>query len=208
MKIEIYSDFSCPYCYIGERKLEKAIEEIDNNIDIEIVFKSYQLNTNAVKHEGEDINKLIAKKYGITYEDAKANNDAIINSAAEIGLNYNFDILTPNNTAMAHQVAKFAKDNGKEKVVVERLFKAYFEEGADLGELKTLLSLSKEAGLDIKNLKKALKNETFLAEVLMDQKKAHELGIQGVPYFIINEEITVSGARSIEHFKEVLNSAK
>lgn len=207
MKIEIWSDFACPYCYIGEKKLEKALEEFQDKDDVEITFRSFQLDPNGVKHAGEDINELLAQKYGISYQRAKEQNDSIINAAYDVGLKYRFDILTPNNTALAHEVAKFAKSQCLEKVVVERLFKAYFEEGSDLGDKETLLSLAKEVGLDTVKLEKSLNEEVYKNDVIMDQQNAYNNGIHGVPYFIINDKVAISGAQSISYFKEALNKA-
>ena len=211
MKIEIWSDFACPYCYIGEKKLEKALEEFGDKVNAEISFKSFQLDPNAEVRENAqviDINDHMAKKYGISYERAKGQNDSIVNAAAELGLKYRFDILKRNNTSMAHQIAKFAKDEDKEKALVNRFFKAYFEEGADIGNRKTLLALSEEVGLDIGKVEEILDKRTFLERVNADQEQAMKLGISGVPFFIINNKVTVSGAQSVANFKEALLEAQ
>lgn len=207
MKIEIWSDFACPYCYIGEKKLEKALKELDKQQDVEFSFKSYQLNTDAIKREGEDLSALIAKKYSIPYESAKNQIDNITQTAAELGLDYRFDIQIQNNTSLAHQATKYAKKQGLEKQFVDRFFKAYFEEGSDIGDMDTILKLSSEIGLDSIQLKKTLEEKTFLQEVDKDQNKAMGLGIQGVPFFIIDSKETISGAQSVDHFKEVLKRA-
>lgn len=207
MKVEIWSDFVCPFCYLGERKFELALAEFEHKEEVEISFRSFQLDPNATRHEEEDIHQLIAKKYGMTYEESKANNDQIVRAAAEVGLNYRFDILKPNNTAAAHQAAKFARKLGSEKVFIDRLFRAYFEEGADLGDLSVLLKLAEEVGIEREELEDHLKNESFLAEILEDQEQAKALGINGVPFFVINDKYTVYGAQSVDHFKQILNKA-
>ena len=207
MKIEIWSDFVCPYCYLGEKKLEKALESFENREDIDISFRSYQLNPDEVKHERGNYYEFIAKKYGVPNESAKARMDATKSEAAKVGLNYRYDIMIRNNTSLAHQAAKFAKDEGKEKILVDQLFKAYFEEGADLGNLETLLSLASEIGLNTDKLEKVLKEKSYLSEVAKDQMEASSIGITGVPFFIINDKVAVSGAQSIEHFKGALKKA-
>ena len=207
MKIEIWSDFVCPYCYLGEKKLEKALETFDDRESIEIIFRSFQLNPDEVKQEQGNYYDFISKKYGIPYEVAKTRMDSIKNEAAKVGLNYRYDIMIRNNTSIAHQAAKFAKDEGKEKILVDRLFKGYFEEGADLGNLETLLSLAGEIGLNTDKLEKVLKDKLYLSEVNRDQNEASSVGISGVPFFIINDKVAVSGAQSIEHFKGALNKA-
>jgi predicted DsbA family dithiol-disulfide isomerase len=206
MKIEIWSDIACPYCYLGEKRLEQAIKELDTKEEIEITFKSFQLNPNAVRIKG-DLNELIAKKYNTTYENAKRNNDSIVSAAKEAGLNYDFDNIIVNNTSMAHQASKFAKDYGKEKILADKFFKAYFEQSKDIGDLDTVLELAREAGLDADKLKKALAVKTYLTAVRQDQTLATSLGITAVPYFVIDNKVAVSGAQTVEHFKGALNKA-
>jgi predicted DsbA family dithiol-disulfide isomerase len=207
MKIEIWSDFVCPYCYLGEKKLEKALETLENKENIEIIFRSFQVNPNEVKHERGGYYNFISKKYGVPYESAKSRMDDLKNEAAKVGLNYRYDIMIRNNTSLAHQAAKFAKHEGKEKILVDRLFKGYFEEGADLGNLETLLSLAGEVGINTSELEKVLKDNYYLSEVAKDQMEASSIGITGVPFFIINDKVAVSGAQSIEHFKGALKKA-
>ena len=207
MKIEIWSDFVCPYCYLGEKKLEKALETFKDRDNIEISFKSFQLNPNEVKHEQGNYYNFISNKYGIPYEIAKERMDSIKNEASKVGLDYRYDIMVRNNTSLAHQAAKFAKNEGKEKIFIDRLFKGYFEEGSDLGDLDTILFLAGEVGLNISKLEKVLKEKSFLSEITEDQVDASKLGITGVPFFIIDDKIAVSGAQSIEHFKGALKKA-
>jgi predicted DsbA family dithiol-disulfide isomerase len=207
MKIEIWSDFVCPYCYLGEKKLEKALDEFQDKDNVEITFRSFQLDPNEVKHERGDYYEFISKKYGVPYESAKSRMDATKSEAAKFGLNYRYDIMIRNNTSLAHQAVKFAKDEGKEKLLVDSFFKAYFEEGGDLGNLDTLLSLAGKVGLNTGKLEKILKENSHLSKVTDDQKEASRIGITGVPFFVINGKVAVSGAQSIEHFKEALNKA-
>ncbi len=207
MKVEIWSDFVCPFCYLGERKFELALAKFAHKETVEIHFKSFQLNQNAENYSGKDIHQLIADKYHIPYAQAKSNNDRIIQAAKEVGLNYNFDILKPGNTQIMHQIAQYAKTVGKEKVLVDLFFKAYFEEGADISDTSVLLDLASKATLDTIEVQKHLTDKTFLNQVHEDQHDAQKLGITGVPYFIINDKITISGAQSPEHFLAALNQA-
>jgi len=207
MKIEIWSDFACPYCYIGKKRLEKALEELKKKEETEIVFKSFQLDPSGVRMELSDYSEYMAKKYNIPYDQAKAQVDGMVSSAKELGLDFRYDILIKNNMVLAHQIAKYAKTVGKDKVIVERFFKGYFEEGADLGDLQVLSTMSKEVGLDPQNFKKIIEQKLYLSEVLADQKQASDMGVRGVPFIVIDGKLSVSGAQSIEYFKLALEKA-
>ena len=157
--------------------------------------------------KGKDIHQVIADKYNITYEEAKANNDRITKAAAEVGLNYRFDILKLNNTQLAHEVAKYAESVGKGKEIVDLYFKGYFEEGLDIGNEEKLLELAQKAGLDIIDLKKQLAGEDLKAKVKEDEALARKLGISSVPYFVFDNKYAVSGAQEPEQFLKALNQA-
>ena len=207
MKVEIWSDFVCPFCYMGEKKFELALADFEHKDEVEIVFKSFQLQMGEVDVKGKDIHQTIADKYNISYEQAKANNDQIVKAAAKVGLNYRFDILKLNNTELAHEITKYAESVGKGKDLVDRYFKAYFEEGADIGDKERLIELADEIGLNIIELKKQLEQESLKAEIEKDKVLASKIGINSVPFFIINDHYTVSGAQSPEHFLKALNEA-
>lgn len=204
MKIEIWSDFACPYCYIGEKKLEKALAEIELQSSVEIKYRSFQLNVDAVSHQGEDIHGLIAKKYGIPYETAKAANENIVNVAAAVGLNFDFEQIKPGNTRLAHEVSKYSDSMGKGNEIADRLFAAYFEEGVNLSDENSLLELAEEIGLDKARVQEVLEQNRYTDNVAEDQKTARQMGINSVPFFIINDKETVSGAQSVAYFKMVL----
>jgi predicted DsbA family dithiol-disulfide isomerase len=207
MIIEIWSDFACPYCYIGEKKLEKAIAEMALDQPIDIRFKSFQLDVNAVSHAGEDINNLIAKKYGMPYEQAKAANNQIVAIAKDVGLDFDFDQIKPGNTGQAHELFKHADSVGKGEAMAEKLFAAYFEKGLDISNTDNLLELASAIGLDGDEVSKVFDQKTYKDQVLADQKTAGDMGINSVPFFVINNQYTVSGAQSVEHFKMALEKA-
>lgn len=207
MKVEIWFDFVCPFCYMGERKFEKALAAFEHKEEVEIVFKSFQLNMSQKDVKGKDIHQVIADKYNITYEEAKANNDRITKAAAEVGLNYRFDILKLNNTQLAHEIAKYAEGVGKGKEIVDLYFKGYFEEGLDIGNEEKLLELAEKAGLDITDLKNKLAGESLKAKVKEDEALARKLGISSVPYFVFDDKYAVSGAQEPEQFLKALNQA-
>ncbi len=207
MKVEIWSDFVCPFCYMGETKFEQALADFEHKDEVEIVFKSFQLPMGKTGVKGKDIHQTIADKYNITYEQAKANNDQIVNAAAKVGLNYRFDILKLNNTELAHEIAKYAESVGKGKDLVDRYFKAYFEEGIDIGDKEKLIELAAEIGINTTELKKQLDQDYLKAEIKKDEALAKKLGINSVPFFIINDRYTVSGAQDPKQFLKALNEA-
>ena len=207
MKVEIWSDFVCPFCYMGERKFEQALADFEHKDEVEIVFKSFQLAMGKEDVKGKDIHQIIADKYNISYDQAKANNDQIVKAAEKVGLNYRFDILKLNNTELAHEIAKYADSVGKGKDLVDRYFKAYFEEGVDIGDKEKLIELAEEIGLNTIELKKQLNQEDLKAEIKKDEVLARKLGINSVPFFIINDRYTVSGAQDPKQFLKALNEA-
>ena len=207
MKVEIWSDFVCPFCYMGERKFEEALADFEHKDEVEIIFKSFQLSMGKEDVKGKDIHQIIADKYNISYDQAKANNDQIVKAAEKVGLNYRFDILKLNNTELAHEIAKYANSVGKGKDLVDRYFKAYFEEGVDIGDKEKLIELAEEIGLNTIELKKQLNQEDLKAEIKKDEVLARKLGINSVPFFIINDRYTVSGAQDPKQFLKALNEA-
>jgi predicted DsbA family dithiol-disulfide isomerase len=192
---------------MGETKFKKALEDFEHKDEVEIVFKSFQLDMGKGDFSGKDVHAIIADKYNIAYKQAKANNDRVIKAAAEVGLNYNFDILKVNKTELAHEIAKYAESIAKGKELVERYFKGHFEEGLDIGNKDDLLELAQEIGLDITELKKRLAGDSLKSAVKEDESVAKKLGINSVPFFVIDNKYAVLGAQNPEHFLKALNEA-
>ncbi|MBS7527815.1 DsbA family oxidoreductase [Fusibacter paucivorans] len=204
MKIEIWSDFACPFCYIGETAMMKALEAMGLAESTVVEFKSFQLDVNAKRVPGKDLNEMLAEKYNISYEQAKTSNANIIKMAAEVGLHYDFDHIKPNHTGMAHEMHKFAEANGKGMEAAQLLFKAYLEDGVDIGEMISLLQIAEQIDLPPEALKEALDEKRYLEAVVTDQAIAHQQRIQSVPYFVIDRQYAISGAQSIDYFKMAL----
>jgi len=207
MKIEIWSDFVCPFCYMGKKKLEMALNEFEHKDEVEVVFRSFELNMSGESVKGKDIHQVIADKYHISYEDAKRNNDIIVKAAAEVGLHYRFDLLKLNSTRLAHEIIQYAKLKGKANELVNRFFQGYFEEGMDIGDREALIKLSEEAGLDIADLSKKLDSQQLKSEVKKDEDMAAKSNINAVPYFLIDNWYAVSGAQSPDTFLHALQEA-
>lgn len=204
MKIEVWSDFACPFCYLGKRRLELALEEYDKKDNVEVSFRSFELDPEAKKQYDVSIHELIANKYGISVEEAKASNSQIISQAKEVGLQYNFDDIIPTNTFDAHRLTQYAKSEGKGKEITERIFKAYFEESLNLSDHEILARLAEEIGLSKEEAMEVLASDKFTEEVRQDQKAAARYAVRGVPYFLIDDKYAISGAQPTETFLQVL----
>jgi predicted DsbA family dithiol-disulfide isomerase len=208
MKIEVWSDFVCPFCYIGKRRLEIALNKFENKDEVEVEFKSFELDPAAKMKYDESIHEIIAKKYGITAEQAKESNNQIILQAKAVGLNYNFDDIIPTNTFDAHRLSHYAKAEGKMNELSERILKAYFEDSLNISDHKVLAKLAGESGLDREKALKVLKSEQYVEDVRLDEHSASKHGVRGVPYFIFNDKYVVSGAQSPEVFIDMLKRVK
>lgn len=199
MKIEIWSDFTCPYCYIGKRKLELAMEQFEHRQFIQIEFKSYELAPDVCL----DLNEEKTKKYGTPNE--KINQ--MRSHAEEIGLTINVENLEEINTFNAHRLVKYAEKQGKELAVIDLLFKSYFCDGENIGDKNVLLSIAEKAGLDDKEVDSLLCLNKYGRAVQNDELIAKEIGIEDVPFFIFNEQLAVAGIQTVELFKNVLEES-
>ncbi len=205
MKIEVWSDYVCPFCYIGKRRLEMALEQFPHKSQVEVEFKSFELDPNAPKNSSQNIHEALSKKYGMTVEQVKQSNQSIGQQAALVGLDFRFDEMKPTNTFDAHRLAKFAKTEGNEPAVSEKLMYAYFTESKDLGDLETLADIAEVAGLDRQKALQVLNEKNAYAnDVRIDESLAQQYGVRGVPFFVINQKYAISGAQPLETFKDAL----
>jgi len=207
MKIEIWSDYVCPFCYIGKRRLEEALEQTGLREKAEVVFKAYELDPNSPAVSDTLIKESLAKKYGMSVEEAKKMTDNVVEQAKAVGLNYNFDIMTPANTFNAHRLAKLAEQEGFDKTVSESLLKAYFIDGEKIGTEDVLLRIAEEAGISRDRAKAVLDSDEFADDVRMDIAEAQQIGVKGVPFFVINRKYAISGAQPAEAFANALRQA-
>lgn len=207
MKVEIWSDFVCPFCYIGKRRFEQAMQQLPNREDIEVIFRSFELDPQAEREMKIDVHDLLAAKYGMTREQAKAANENVANQAKAVGLTYHFDTVIPTNSFDAHRLTHFAAKYGKMNEMAERLFKAYFTDSKHIGNRETLSELAAEVGLDKEEAAAVLVGNEYSDAVRADEDEGHRLGIRGVPFFVINRKYAVSGAQPSEVFLEVLQKA-
>lgn len=204
MNIEIWSDVACPFCYIGKRHLEQALEQLPD-LDVDITWKSFELDPNAPVDSDLDIYDTLAKKYGRDRAWAEQMNANMVNMASKVGLRFDMDSLKPTNTFNAHQLIHLAKEEGKQDEMKEALLSAYFSEGKHVGKPDTLVEIAKKVGIDEQKTKKVLEDNSYSNKVVKDVEEAHSLGVQGVPFFYINGKYGLSGAQPVETFVEALS---
>lgn len=207
MKIEIWSDVMCPFCYIGKRRFENALNLLPFKDEIEIEWKAFQLDPSIKSEPGRNIHQYLAERKGFSVEKAKELNDHVTGMAAAEGLQYHFDNAVVANSFDAHRFAQVAKKNGKGIEAEESLFKAYFTEGKDISDHDTLVQLGNEIGLDGAAVKQALESDAYTKEVQKDIAEAEALAIRGVPFFVIDRKYAVSGAQASETFVQALNQS-
>lgn len=201
MKIEVWSDFVCPFCYVGKRRLEQALEQFPHRDQVEVEFKSFELDPNAKVYSGQSIHELLASKYGTSVEQARQMNENVGQQAAGVGLNYNFDEMKHTNTFDAHRLVKYAASVGKEKEMTEILLHSYFEEGKLISDHEVLADLAESVGVDRQSALDVLKDEkNFANDVRIDESIAQQIGVTGVPFFVINQKYSISGAQPTTTF--------
>ncbi len=207
MKIEIWSDIMCPFCYIGKREFEKALNDFSKKELVDVEWKSYQLAPDLITEPGKNMDEYLSEHKGISVEEAHKMNQYVTDRAKQVGLDFRFDKAIPANTMKAHCFAHFAKKYGKQNEAEELLFRSYFTEGKNIDDLPTLLSLGKELGLNTDDLKDALENNSYYEEVRADIYESFQLGVRGVPFFIFNRKYAISGAQPDTVFRDTLTQS-
>lgn len=195
MKIEIWSDVACPFCYIGRAHLMEALEKFDHSNAVEIEWKSFILDPTLPSSTDRDLYSSLAERKGMPMEQVMQMTEGVTSMAAKAGLSLNFDKAKPVTTFEAHKVLQLAKRSNLGDAVKLRLFRAYFEEGANPADVETLVRLGTEAGLKAGDIRAALSDPAFAEAVNRDVAEARSMGISGVPYFVIDRKYALSGAQ-------------
>jgi predicted DsbA family dithiol-disulfide isomerase len=207
IKIDIWSDIACPWCYIGKRRLEAglaAFAEDEAAVPVDVEYHSFELVPDMpVDYEGTNAD-FLSKRKGMPLDQVEKMTSQVVEIAASVGLDYDFESLRPTNTVQAHQVLHLAKASGKQAELKERLLAAYFVEGQHLADPEVLADLAAEVGLDRDEVVAVLKNDEYLDAVRADQQQAIQYGIQGVPFYVVEGKYGVSGAQASETFLQVL----
>jgi predicted DsbA family dithiol-disulfide isomerase len=204
MKIEIWSDIACPWCYIGRRRFEKALNQFEHRDQVEIVWRSFQLDPNAPPEYKGTINDMLVEKKGIDRRRAEALHAQLTALAAQEGLDYRFDRVRPGNSLDAHRLLHLAAHHRLQSDMKERLQKAYFTDGLSYSDPDTLVRLGVEVGLEADETRKMLETDAYSDDVRADIRRAQMLGINGVPFFLFDEKYAVSGAQPVELFLTAL----
>jgi predicted DsbA family dithiol-disulfide isomerase len=204
MVIEIWSDISCPFCYIGKRKLEKALKEFEHNDEVKIEFKSYLLNPQIKINEYSSMNDYLMKTKNWTAEYLHSAHQQVEAMAKEVGLEYHLDQVKVTNTIPAHLLLQLAKKKGKMLELKEALMKAHFTDTLDLNKHEVLVEIAQTCGLDADECKNELETMSLLPNIENDIYEAQQIGVKGVPFFVFDNKYGISGAQPIEVFTRTL----
>ena len=209
MKVEIWSDIMCPFCYIGKRNFEAALKEFDAKNEIEIEWKSFQLDPTIPKSFEKKVStyEYLAERKRMPVERSKELHDSLVETARKVGLTYNFEKAVVANSFDAHKLIQLAKTKGLGDAAEESLFKAYFTDGKDMSDHSTLVQLGNEIGLNEEEITAALESKEFDAKVNFDISEGSQLGVTGVPFFVFDRKYAVSGAQPIEIFLNALKQS-
>jgi predicted DsbA family dithiol-disulfide isomerase len=208
MHIDIWSDVVCPWCYLGKRRLERAIDEFEHRGEVSIGHRSFQLDPSKPKHVTVSRRQMLMAKYHLTEEQVAEMDEKMVRTAAQDGLIYR---LAPDgvtgNTFDAHRLVHFARARGREAAMLDRLYRAYFSERRSVFDADSLVPLAAETGLEASETRAVLQGSDYSDEVDADQKEARLLGVSGVPFFVVDDRYGVSGAQPVEVFRQVLAHA-
>jgi predicted DsbA family dithiol-disulfide isomerase len=206
MKVEIWSDVMCPFCYIGNRKFELALNQFEGKENVHVVWKSFQLNPDLKTNPDKNINQYLAEIKGWTVEHAIQMNDHVTQIANEVGLKYNMDKALVANSFDAHRFSHLAKKYNLQNEAEEQLFKAYFTDGKNTADFETLIQLGAEIGLDAGEIKQMLESDDYSEAVRMDIYEAQQIGVSGVPFFLFIDKYTITGAQDSSVFLQAMET--
>lgn len=207
LKVEIWSDVVCPFCYIGKREFENAMSAFPEKDKIAVEWKSYQLDPDMITDVSKSLAEHLSEAKGISVESAVDMGNQITERAKGLKLDYRFDKVIPANTMRAHNLLHFAKKYGRQAEVEESLFHAYFTEGKNVDDTETLLEIGAESGLDVNELKAVIEDLKYYDEVRADIYEAFQMGVRGVPFFVFDRKYAVSGAQSEDIFRQTIQKS-
>lgn len=204
IKVEIWSDIVCPWCYIGKRRFEEALKNFKNASDVEVEYKSFQLNPDTVTDPHSSTVEYLSNKYGIDRQRAAAMTANVTQIAKEIGLSYDLENAIVANTFRAHQLLHLAKIHSRQLILKENLMRAYFTDRKNVDDVNVLVDIATASGLSADESREVLEKKSFEEAVRLDIYEAQQLGITGVPFFVLDRKYGISGAQPTEHFLQAL----
>lgn len=196
IRVDIWSDIACPWCYVGKRRLESALAQFQHRDQVEVVWHSFELDPTTPPEHPLSMRDGLARKYGRSADEAQGMMDHMTRVAADEGLEYHFERTRIGNTFLAHQLIHHAATHGRQDAMKERLLRAYMSEGALVSDLDTLVRLAEETGLDGAEVRAALLDGRHAHAVRQDEAQAQALGISGVPFFVLGGKYGVNGAQA------------
>ncbi len=206
MEIDVWSDVVCPWCYVGRRKLQRALDESGLS-DVVIRHRAFELQPDAPVGVVAPTVERLARKYGKTAEEVAEMQEYVIDAAETVGLTFNLEDTLSGNTVDAHRLLLWANEHDGQDALLERMFAAYFTEGRSLFDAESLLALVREAGLDEVDAAAVLTSDRYRDDVVSDERLAQELGANGVPFFVFDMKYGISGAQPFEVFAQTIAQA-
>jgi predicted DsbA family dithiol-disulfide isomerase len=203
--IEIWSDIACPWCYVGKRRFEAALAQFEHRDEVTITWRSFELDPEAPAEREGDRAEHLARKYGMSLEQARQAEQQMTETAAGEGLDFRFDVARAGNTFDGHRLVHLAKAHGLQDEMKERLLRAYFSEGELISDHDALARLAEDVGLPADEVREALAGDRYAADVREDERLAHSFGISAVPTFVVDRRIGASGAHPPEALLSLLN---
>ncbi len=207
MRIEIWSDVICPWCYIGKRRLEMALAKFPHWEEVQVTWRSFELDPDFPSQQPGTLEEMLAQKYRVSRQEAAAMNARVTAVARETGLDYRLDRARPGNTFDAHRLLHYADSRQLGDRASERLMHAYFAEALPVGERTALARIAPEFGIAEHDALAVLESDAYAREVRSDEERAAAFGITSVPFFLVDEQYAISGAQAVEVFSDVLQRA-
>jgi predicted DsbA family dithiol-disulfide isomerase len=206
MRVDVWSDVVCPWCYVGKARFEKALGAFGHRDEVEVVFRSFELDPDQPKDQRETVLGMLSKKYGMSEEDARAADARVAGLAKAEGLGFDSD-RPIGNTFDIHRVIHLGREEGLQKELINAVYEAYFARGLQVFDRDVITEVAADAGLEFGAVREVLDGDAYADAVRQDEKIARDLGITGVPFFVFDMALAVSGAQPSETFASALNQA-
>jgi predicted DsbA family dithiol-disulfide isomerase len=207
MRVDVWSDVVCPWCYVGKRRLDGALATFPHVAGVQVVHRAFQLNPAAPKGQTRSRREMLMAKYRLSDDQVRALDERMARVAAADGLDYRIGESLTGNTADAHRLLHLARGQGLESAVLDRFYGAYFVEGRSLFDASSLESAAEEAGLDEADVRRVLQSDEYAAGVREEQDRARALGVTGVPFFLVGDRYAISGAQPVHVIREIIDRA-